>query len=84
MTEEFEKWYAEEFGDEPAREMEHWPSWNRSRDFARIAWQASRKQALEEAAKECEKLSEKTHRSWLVHEAAFQDDCADAIRALQQ
>lgn len=46
MTEEFEKWFADEFGDEPARETKYWPSWNRSRDVARIAWQASRKQAL--------------------------------------
>jgi hypothetical protein len=48
MTEEFEKWFADEFGDEPARETKYWPSWNRSRDVARIAWQASRKAALDD------------------------------------
>tara|TARA_A100001391_G_scaffold176590_1_gene139856 strand:- start:3332 stop:3586 length:255 start_codon:yes stop_codon:yes gene_type:complete len=84
MTEEFEKWFADEFGTCPQPNDASWAEWEHTKNRSRYAWQASRKQALEEAAKECEKLSEKTHRSWLVHEAAFQDDCADAIRALQQ
>lgn len=71
MNEEFEKW-AEKFAwfgrDGKTEALEIWEA----------AWQASRKQALEEAAKVCD---EQDSEPECPERAAY---CAEAIRALQK
>lgn len=48
MTEEFEKWFADEFGTCPQPNDASWAEWEHTKNRSRYAWQASRKQALEE------------------------------------
>lgn len=74
MTEEFEKWMNDwcARNPNPATVLQEQTVWA-------AAWQASRKQALEEAVDVCKRTRSVSAVSYETGVA-----CADAIRALQQ
>jgi len=87
VNEEFEKWAGanglclerdfeapENYVDGMTQEAEL--AWN-------AAWQASRKQALEDAAKECDRIMQENDADSPYH-AGGAELCADAIRALNK
>lgn len=83
MNEEFEKWFAAQYGDEPDRKSALYYAWHQNRVVCGVAWQASRKQALEDAAKVCDRIMRENDADSPYH-AGGAELCAEAIRALQK
>jgi hypothetical protein len=79
VNEEFEKWFIAEYGEEPKGSS---AAWNLTRVVCLRAWQASRKQTIDEAVEAaanaiCECcFSEK--------EVVIAEEVIDAIRSLQK
>lgn len=81
MREEFEAWFDKEY--RAARDHQLPALIDELREVKWIVWQAAYSAALEEAAKQCDRLS--MHRGEMgQHEASEEAEaCADAIRALK-
>lgn len=79
MNEEFEKWVRSKYPDAWLHRLAGSTDYMvQSMQYMWETWQASRKQAVEECAKECDRLSMR------LGDLANPSDSADAIRALQK
>jgi hypothetical protein len=79
VNEEFEKWFIAEYGEEPKGSS---AAWNLTRVVCLRAWQASRKQALEEAAATCDEVAAKG--TVFVAGLFAAQACRERIRSLQK